>query len=62
MGRKVILCGQCIALAKDGYKVIEHTRRVKDVCAICGKRRYGAECTLERKEHKNESNCTQKNM
>jgi hypothetical protein len=47
MGRKVILCGQCIALAKDGYKVIEHSRRVKDICALCGKRRYGAECTLE---------------
>ena len=34
MGRKVILCGRCIALAKDGYKVIEHSRRVKDICEI----------------------------
>lgn len=55
MEQRVILCGQCIALAKDGYKVIEHSRRVKDICAICGKRRYGAECTLEtrRKAHEN---------
>lgn len=49
MIKRVTICSQCIALAKDVYQVTEATRRQKITCAICGKRRYGAECILEQK-------------
>lgn len=49
MNKRVIICSQCIALAKDSYSVTESTRRQKVTCGICGKRRYGAECILEKK-------------
>lgn len=49
MNKRVTLCSQCIALAKDAYQVTESTRRMKITCEICGKRRYGAECVLEKK-------------
>lgn len=50
--QRVALCGQCIALARDAYQVTETSRLQKLTCAICGKRRYGAECILEKKEKK----------
>lgn len=50
MRKRVTLCSQCIVLAKDAYKVTETTRRQKVTCGICRKRRYGAECILEKKE------------
>lgn len=52
MNKRVIICSQCIVLAKDAYKVTETARRQKITCAICGKRRYGTECILEKKERK----------
>lgn len=52
MNKRVTICSRCIVLAKDAYKVTETTRRQKMTCAICGKRRYGAECILEKKEKK----------
>lgn len=52
MNKRVIICSQCIVLAKDAYKVTEMSRRQKMTCATCGKRRYGAECILEKKEQK----------
>lgn len=50
MNKRVMLCSQCIVLAKDAYQVVEVSRRQKVDCAHCGKRRYGAECVLERKD------------
>lgn len=50
MRKRVTLCSQCIVLARDAYKVTETTRRQKVTCGICRKRRYGAECILEKKE------------
>lgn len=49
MIKRVTICSQCIVLAKDAYSVTETSRRMKITCAICGKRRYGAECVLEKK-------------
>lgn len=60
MIKQVTICSQCMVLAKEAYKVTETTRRQKIICAICGKRRYGAECTLEKRERKNESKEAQK--
>lgn len=52
--QRVALCGRCIALARDAYQVTESTGWRKVDCAHCGKRRYGAECALGRKEKKDD--------
>lgn len=41
-------------LARDAYQVTESTGWRKVDCAHCGKRRYGAECALGRKEKKDD--------
>lgn len=51
MRRRMILCGQCAALVRDaGYHVVETTRREKAQCGHCQKRKYSAECTVEKRK------------
>ncbi len=47
MVKKAILCGQCIALLKEHYRVTELYGMKKNTCDNCGKRRYGTRCRIE---------------
>lgn len=42
------LCGECIALMKNGYKVTEESGRRKIICENCRRRRYGTQCKIEK--------------
>lgn len=50
MTKEAALCGLCIAMLGDSFKVIEIGPRKKQECENCGKRRYGCLCRIERKE------------
>lgn len=41
------LCGACVhILSENHYKVVEHGRRTKITCSLCGKKRFGTTCTI----------------
>ena len=52
MAREAEICGACVALLRESFKVTELGRREKITCSQCNKRRYGCRCIITKKEDK----------
>lgn len=48
MVRVNTLCGECIAKYRMAFKVTEASGRRKILCDSCKRRRYGAQCKIEK--------------
>lgn len=52
MAREAEICGACVAMLRESFKVTELGRREKITCSQCNKRRYGCRCVITKKEDK----------